>query len=274
LFAGEIDPLDFPVVARQEFGIDAVEYVNQFFLLRVRDPRYLDEMKRRAEAHGVESVLVRISGAGSLGHPDEAECRAAVDRHQPWVEAAARLGCRAVSVSALSAGTPEEQRLRAAAGLRPLAEFAAGLGLDVLVESGEELCADPSWLVSLIREVDHPNCRMLADLAVIAASAEGQELASKAFAVLMPYAGAVRFTCRDFDDEGKETRIDVEPLLRVMVESGYRGPVVITYEGNDLPEKEGILAARRRRAGVRERRSREQIETQEEVQTMERRPPR
>ena len=31
IFAGKLDNLDFPRAAKQQFGIDAVEYVNQFF---------------------------------------------------------------------------------------------------------------------------------------------------------------------------------------------------------------------------------------------------
>ena len=31
LYDGELDNLDFPRVARREYGIDAVEYVNSFF---------------------------------------------------------------------------------------------------------------------------------------------------------------------------------------------------------------------------------------------------
>ncbi|MEL7339931.1 MAG: sugar phosphate isomerase/epimerase, partial [Bacteroidota bacterium] len=31
LFEGKITNLDFPAIAKNEFGIDAVEYVNQFF---------------------------------------------------------------------------------------------------------------------------------------------------------------------------------------------------------------------------------------------------
>ena len=34
LFAGRLDHLDFPKAAKQEYGIDAVEYVNQFWKKR------------------------------------------------------------------------------------------------------------------------------------------------------------------------------------------------------------------------------------------------
>src|SRR5215213_2677630 len=58
LFAGTMDHLDFAKVAKTDFGIDAVEYVNQFFKDKAKDQKYLDEMKKRAEDHGVQSVLI------------------------------------------------------------------------------------------------------------------------------------------------------------------------------------------------------------------------
>ena len=36
LQSGKLDPLDFPVKARKDFGLDAVEYVNQFFILNIK----------------------------------------------------------------------------------------------------------------------------------------------------------------------------------------------------------------------------------------------
>ena len=58
LFAGEMDHLDFAKVAKREFGLDGVEYVNQFFMDKAKDLGYLRQMKKRAADHGVTSVLI------------------------------------------------------------------------------------------------------------------------------------------------------------------------------------------------------------------------
>ena len=55
---GNLDPLDFPIYSRQKFGIDAVEYVNTFYLGKARDDAYLNELKRRADGEGVQSLLI------------------------------------------------------------------------------------------------------------------------------------------------------------------------------------------------------------------------
>src|SRR5262245_52312463 len=61
LFAKKLDHLDFPKTAK-EFGIDAVEYVNQFFKDKAKDTSYLSELKKRAEDLGVKNVLIMCDG--------------------------------------------------------------------------------------------------------------------------------------------------------------------------------------------------------------------
>ena len=58
LFAKKMTNLDFPVVAKKDYGIDAVEYVNQFFEDKATDAKYLAELKNRCSDNGVKSVLI------------------------------------------------------------------------------------------------------------------------------------------------------------------------------------------------------------------------
>src|SRR5690606_26905602 len=46
---GEITNLDFPIIAKQEFGISIVEYVNQFFMDKAENTTYLNELLRICE---------------------------------------------------------------------------------------------------------------------------------------------------------------------------------------------------------------------------------
>ena len=48
IFASKLDNLDFPRAAKQQFGIDAVEYVNQFFKDKAKDAAYLADLAKRA----------------------------------------------------------------------------------------------------------------------------------------------------------------------------------------------------------------------------------
>ena len=73
LFAGQLNNLDFIRVTKQDYGIDAVEYVNQFFMEKAKDRQYLAEMNRRAGDLGVKQVLIMVDNAGNLGDADEAK---------------------------------------------------------------------------------------------------------------------------------------------------------------------------------------------------------
>src|SRR5688572_13527860 len=70
LFSKQLDHLDFAKVAKNDYGIYAVEYVNQFFKDKASNRSYLAEMKKRAADLGVESRLIMIDGEGALGDPD------------------------------------------------------------------------------------------------------------------------------------------------------------------------------------------------------------
>ena len=103
-----LDNLDFAETAKTEFGIEAVEYVNQFFKDKAKDMKYLAEMKRRCTDLGVKSLLIMCDGEGALGDADEKKRTTAVENHYRWVEAAKFLGCHSIRVNAQSSGKYEE----------------------------------------------------------------------------------------------------------------------------------------------------------------------
>ncbi len=69
LFRHEVTNLDFPEIARREYGIGACEYVNQFFKDKAHDEKYLAELNRRAAAAGVKNVLIMIDDEGRSAIP-------------------------------------------------------------------------------------------------------------------------------------------------------------------------------------------------------------
>lgn len=244
LRAGKLDPLDFPIFARERFDLDAVEYVNTFFADRARNHMYLDELRLRADGAGVRSLLIMVDGEGRLGDPDPAARARAVERHHPWVDAAARLGCHSIRVNAASEGTREEAASLAADGLARLTEYASKPGLNVIVENHGGLSSDGAWLAGVIRRVDHPRCGTLPDFGNFTLTDGSHYDAYRGVAELMPYARAVSAKSYDFDDAGNETTIDYRRMMEIVVDAGYDGYVGIEYEGDRLPEVEGIGATR------------------------------
>ena len=131
----EIDHLDFYSVAKNEFNISAVEYVNSFFFDKAKDQRYLNEMKLRASDLGVRSLLIMCDNEGNLGDPDLKKRTKSVENHYKWAEAAKFLGCHSIRVNARSSGSYDEQIELAADGLRRLTEFGETLEINTIVEN-------------------------------------------------------------------------------------------------------------------------------------------
>ena len=240
LFAKKLDNLDFAKTAKQEFGIEAVEYVNQFFKDKAKDEKYLADLKQRADDLGVKSLLIMIDGEGNLGDPDEAKRKTAVENHYRWVEAAKFLGCHSIRVNAASKGEYEEQLKLAADGLRRLSEFGAKHGLNVIVENHGGLSSNGKWLASVIKTVDLPNCGTLPDFGNF-----GTYDRYEGVRETMPFAKGVSAKSHDFDDEGNETKTDYFKMLKIVLDAGYKGYVGIEYEGSKLDEYSGIRATKK-----------------------------
>ncbi len=235
-----IDNLDFAKVTRTVFDIDAIEYVNQFFKDKAEDSAYLAELNKRAKDYNVYQHLIMVDGEGQLGDPDAVARRKAVENHYRWVTAAKTLGCASIRVNAASKGTPEEQMKLAADGLRRLCEFADQHQINVIVENHGGLSSHGDWLVGVMKLVNHPRCGTLPDFGNFY-----EYDRYKGVAELMAYAKGVSAKTHDFDAQGNETTKDYPRLIKIVLDAGYHSWVGIEYEGQKLPEREGIAASLR-----------------------------
>lgn len=238
-----ITNLDFPRITKEEFGIDAVEYVNQFFKDKANDKKYLADLKNRCDDLGVKSLLIMCDGEGRLGDPDEAKRKTAVENHYRWVDAAKFLGCHAIRVNASSSGSYEEQMKLAADGLRRLSEYAKPHGLSVIVENHGGLSSNGAWLAGTIAKTEMDNCGTLPDFGNFYISrGKNPEVYDRYKGVdeLMPHAKAVSAKSHDFDEDGNEIHTDYFKMMDIVLRHGYNGYVGIEYEGGKVSEYEGI----------------------------------
>jgi sugar phosphate isomerase/epimerase len=242
---GEKDPLDFPVIARRDFGIEAVEYVNTFFFSRARDEKYLNELKNRCDGEGVRSVLIMCDAEGNLGDPDAEKRKTAVENHYKWIEAAKFLGCHAIRVNARSQGTFEEQQKLAADGLRSLCDYGQKYEISVIVENHGGLSSNGTWLTGLMELVNHPWCGILPDVGNFRVSREEEYDRYKGTKEFMPWAKGVSAKTHKFDEAGNETEIDYYKILQIVKDSGFSGYIGIEYEGSELSEYDGIMATKK-----------------------------
>jgi len=245
LFKKELDNLDFVKVAKKDFGISAVEYVNQFFQDKAKDNNYLREMNRRARFFGVENRLIMIDDEGALGEPDEAKRRQSVENHFKWAEAAKILGCRMIRVNAESMGSYDEQMKLVADGLGRLTEFSAQEKIAVVVENHGGLSSNGQWLSGVIKMVNHPLCGTLPDFGNFKISDSEEYDRYKGVAEMMPFARAVSAKSHDFDERGEEKHTDYHRMMKIVLDAGYRDYVGIEYEGDTMTEPDGIRATKK-----------------------------
>ena len=245
-----MDNLDFAAKAKNDFGIGAIEYVNQFFKDKATDMDYLKEMKKRATDNGVESLLIMIDGEGGLGDLDDAKRTEAIENHYKWVEAAKFLGCHSIRVNAFGKGSAEEVAKAATDGLGRLATFAKKSNINVIVENHGSYSSDGNWMSNVINQVGMDNCGMLPDFGNFCVERDNGEAwggnCIKEFdryegvKLFMPTAKAVSAKTHDFDAEGNETNTNYTKMMQIVKDAGYRGYIGIEYEGETLSEEDGI----------------------------------
>ncbi|MCY7357705.1 MAG: sugar phosphate isomerase/epimerase [Rudanella sp.] len=247
LFAKKITNLDFPALAKKEFGIGAVEYVNQFFKDKAQDTAYLNDLLMRCKDNGIKNHLIMIDGEGSLGEIDKAKRDKAVDNHKKWVECANYLGCKTIRVNAYGAGTAEEVAKAAVDGLVTLGEFAKKTGINVIVENHGGFSSNGQWLSGLMKQVGMKNVGTLPDFGNFCIKRKpGQRECEESYdryqgtQELMPYAKGVSAKTYDFDEQGNCVETDYTRMMKIVKDSGFRGYAGIEYEGDKLDEYEGI----------------------------------
>jgi len=240
---GTLDAMDFARIARRDFGISAIEYVNQFYMETYTDS-VATELRRRADGEGVRSVLIMCDREGRLGDPDATVRAKTVSNHHRWVHAAKTLGCHAIRVNAASVGTFEEQQKLAADGLHALAQYADPHGINVIVENHGGLSSNGAWLAGVMKLAAHPRVGTLPDFGNFRISPTEEYDRYKGTEELMPFAKGVSAKALEFDEAGNEKNIDFRRLLAIVKAAGYRGHIGIEYEGRTLPEFEGIRATK------------------------------
>ena len=245
LFAKKIDNLDFPKIAREEYGIAGVEFVNQFFKDKAHDDAYLKELKTRANDQGVTCVLIMIDGEGDLSVPDSSERNKAVENHKRWVDAAAALGCHAIRVNTGGHYSPRDVT-NIAESCSKLTEYGDAHHIKIICENHGGPSSNPDAMVALMKAVNKPNFGTLPDFGNFPrGKAKGAIDIYDAIARMMPYAKGVSAKCYDFGPDGRETELDIARILKIVSDADYHGFIGIEYEGNRLSEPDGIRAAKK-----------------------------
>ncbi len=154
--AGKWNTLDFPKIARQDFNLNGIEFVNTLFNLPT--VAYLNTLKQNAADNAVQMLLIMVDDEGDAAAPTKEDRRQFAINHRKWVDIAHYLGCHAIRTNCR--GTEniiKDVALKfAAESYRLLLDYAKDSNVQVLIENHGGVSNDPDWMVRLMKEVNDP----------------------------------------------------------------------------------------------------------------------
>ena len=250
------DPFDFAKDAKA-LGFEGVEYVSQLYQDKIDSlglQVVLEKLKSESKKHNVENVLIMIDDEGSLASTNDEERKIAVENHYKWVDGAQYLGCHSIRVNAHGVGSYDDVAEAAVKGLSKLSEYAKNKNINILVENHGGYTSNGEWLANVMKKVGKSNCGTLPDFGNFCQTKDYGSINDenckevydlyKGVNELMPYAKAVSAKSYDFDTNGNQPKIDYLKMLQIVKDAGYTGYIGVEYEGNNLSEKEGIIATK------------------------------
>lgn len=154
--AGKWKTLDFPKIAREDFDLNGIEFVNTLF--EVPTQEYLNVLKQNAADNGVEMVLIMIDDEGDGCASTKAARKQFEINHRKWIDIAHYLGCHAIRTNCRGAAdVAKSDALEwAEESYKMLLEYAAQANIKVLIENHGGVSNDPDFMIELMKKVDHP----------------------------------------------------------------------------------------------------------------------
>jgi sugar phosphate isomerase/epimerase len=246
---------DFPSIAKNDFGISAVEYVNSFYKEHATDIEFWKMMRSKTDSLGVKNLLIMVDEEGDLGNPNAEERDIAVANHYKWVDAAKILGCHSIRINAFGDGTKEEVQAAMIDALKKLCTYAIKDSINVLIENHGLYSSDGVWVTEIMKQVNMPNCGTLPDFGNWCTShkwgstepgKECNEIYDRYQGVseFLPFAHGVSAKSYVFNEQGDEKVIDYYRMLKIVNDSDFNGYIGIEYEGLPLSEPDGIRATK------------------------------
>ncbi|MDX9726339.1 MAG: TIM barrel protein [Bacteroidales bacterium] len=256
LYGGKMDHLDFPGIAKNDFGISAVEYVNGFFGGKkmnfkeaAKDTVYLNELLKRSRDAGVFNHLLMVDDEGPLSSTVDKERLESVENHKKWIEAAKTLGCLTVRVNLHGEGSSDDRKKASVDTMGRLGEFASTMNINVVVENHGSYTSNAEWLADVMKQVNMDNVGTLPDFGnwcishpwgTIQEGCEEMYDIYKGLQLLLPFAKGVSAKTYDFDANGEQPKLDYKRLLGIVKDSGFKGYIGIEFEGTGQPEEQGV----------------------------------
>ncbi len=219
---GKWKTLDFPRIAREDFGINGIEFVNTLF--EVPTMNYLNDLRKRASDHGTDMVLIMVDAEGDGGEPTAALRKQFVINHQKWVDIAHYLGCHAIRTNCRGpeGADPEEVMKWAAESYNMLLDYAGPSGIKISIENHGGVSDDADWMVRFMKKVDHELLGTYPDWRHPGVEYDNVEYLKKT----IPWAVGQSYRNQPTEDQTAK-------MIRISQEGGYKGWYGIESSGRE-----------------------------------------
>ena len=214
--------LDFPKLAREEFDINGIEFVNTLF--EVPHMNYLNQLKQNADDYGVTMVLIMVDAEGDPCSPEAKVRKQYAINHRKWIDVAHYLGCHSIRTNCrgVEEATPEENLEWAVESYNMLLDYASQAGINVVIENHGGVSNDPDWMVKLFAAVDHPLFGSYPDWRRPGPEFDNVDYLEK----MLPYAKGLSYRNQPTEELSAQ-------MIRMSVDGGYKGWYGIESSGRD-----------------------------------------
>jgi L-ribulose-5-phosphate 3-epimerase len=224
--AGKWKTLDFAKIARNDFGLNGIEFVNTLF--EVPTEGYLNQLKKNAADNGVTMVLIMVDDEGDGCSPTKEERRQFEINHRKWVDAAHYLGCSAIRTNCRGPenAAKDEELKWATETYQMMMEYAVPAKISVLIENHGGVSNDADWMVSLMKEVNNLYFGTYPDWRKPSDNFDNVNYLKK----MLPYAGGMSY-------RNQPTEELTAKMIKLAKDSGYRGWYGIESSGREEIKK-------------------------------------
>ncbi len=213
--------------------IDAVDLTAYYFpgYPEVPTDEYLHHIKQKAFLLGVE-----ISGTGvrnDFTDPDPEKRKASVELVKKWIIAAEKLGAPVIRVFSGTADPKGMSRAEVVnnvvGALNECVAFGKLHGVVVAIQNHNDFIKTADQAIEIIRCVNSDWCGLILDIGSYRTGDPYKEIAQS-----IPYAVNWQLKETVFV-EGKEQKVDLDRLMKIIKESGYRGYLPLETLGEGDP---------------------------------------
>lgn len=223
---GKWTTLDFPRIAREDFSLNGIEFVNTLFAVPTEG--YLKQLKQAAASHGVTAILIMVDDEGD-GCAATKEGRKEFEIfHRKWVDIAHYLGCTAIRTNCRGPeGADKREALDwAEESYRMLLDYARPAGIKILIENHGGVSDDPDWMVQLMKRMNDPFFGAYPDWRGPYTDYDNVAYLQK----VLPYAKGMSYRNQPSEEETAK-------MIQMSRESGYKGWYGVESKGREEIKK-------------------------------------